>query len=176
MSESFDKALAFLLRPDVEGGLVDHPADPGGRTNMGVTQRKLDEVRAAHPERNLPATVDQLNHDQVGWIYRIEYWDRLHLDELPPKLALVVMNAGVNAGIGRAARWLQQALRVKADGVIGAQTIAAARAASEIAIVNEFCARLAWHYMTLDSIDDVFGLGWSRRLMLVHSVALGAEP
>lgn len=172
MSASFANALQHVLRH--EGGLVDHPADPGGRTHRGVTQRKLNEVRAAAPQLNLPAKVDDLTLEHTADIYRREYWQRLACDELPPAIALAVFDAGVNAGIGRAAKWLQQACRVKVDGVIGAQTIAAAKAAPLVPLLNEFNARRAWHYMTLDSLDDTFGLGWSRRLMDTHTAALAA--
>lgn len=167
---SFERALAHTLT--FEGGLSDHPADPGGRTNRGITQRKLSEVRRVAPELNLPSAVDDLTDAQVAIIYRREYWDRLSCDELPAGLALAVFDAGVNAGIGRAAKWLQQALRVKADGIIGAQTIGAAQAAYRVPLLNEFHARRGFHYMTLDSLDDTFGLGWSRRLMSTHTAAL----
>lgn len=168
----FTQALQHVLRH--EGGLVDHPADPGGRTNRGITQRKLNEVRAAAAWLNLPATVDELTEDQVATIYRREYWSRLSCDELPASIALAAFDAGVNAGIGRSAKWLQQAAGVKADGIIGAQTIAAIKAAPRVSLLNEFNARRAWHYMLLDSLDDTFGLGWARRLMDTHTAALAA--
>ena len=169
-SKAFQESVKHILRH--EGGLIDHPADPGGRTNRGVTQRKLDEIRAIRPDLNLPARVDDLTPLQTEWIYHIEYWQRLFCDELPPGVALAVFDAGVNAGIGRAARWLQQAVKVKADGIIGAQTLKAVKSQSPITLLNEFNARRAFHYMTLDSIDDTFGLGWARRLMDTHTSAL----
>lgn len=172
LQSAFDLALAHVLRH--EGGYVDDPRDPGGRTNRGITQRKLDEVRTAAPALKLPYSVADLTEQQTATIYRREYWSRLACDELPPAVALCVFDAGVNVGIGRAARWLQQALRVKVDGVIGSQTVAAAHEAPLVPLLNEFSARRAWHYMTLDSLDDAFGLGWSRRLMDTHTAALRA--
>lgn len=167
---NFDLCLERVLR--YEGGLVDHPADPGGRTNKGITQRKMNEVRAAHPELALPEKVDDLTDAQIGAIYRLEYWDRCSCDELPLPVAMLVFDAAVNAGVGRAPKWLQFAARVKVDGVVGSQTIAAVLALPLPVVINEFCSRWAWHYMTLDSLDDTFGLGWSRRLMDIHSAAI----
>lgn len=168
---SFDTALQFVL--DHEGGYTNDPRDPGGATNRGITQRKLDEVRAAHLEASFfPVQVRDLTPVQTAWIYRAEYWSRLSCDALPQGVALAVFDAAVNCGVGRAARWLQQALGVKADGIVGAQTIAAAKAANSTAVLQEFNARRAWHYMTLDSLDDTFGLGWARRLMALHTAAL----
>lgn len=170
---SFSAALAFTLPH--EGGYVDHPRDPGGATNRGITQRKLDEVRAANAEMAdlLPVSVRDLTPTQTAWIYRREFWERLCCDQLPDSLALVVFDAGVICGIGRAARWLQKALGVTVDGIVGAQTIAASRAADLRATVIEFNARRAYHHMLLDDLDDTFGLGWARRLMALQAEALG---
>lgn len=168
---SFTDALAFTLA--YEGGYSDHARDPGGATNRGITQRKLDEVRAVHREAStFPASVRDLTPEQTAWIYRAEYWDRLSCDRLPAALAMVVFDAGVNCGIGRAARWLQRALRVQVDGIVGAQTIAAAQAADLRATVTEFMALRTYHHMLLDDLVDSFGLGWSRRLMALQAEAI----
>jgi len=49
-SSAFETALPFVLR--WEGGFVDHPADPGGRTNRGVTQRTYDAWRQSWADRS----------------------------------------------------------------------------------------------------------------------------
>ena len=41
MKENFDKCLKMLLAH--EGGYVNHPSDPGGMTNLGVTKKVYDE-------------------------------------------------------------------------------------------------------------------------------------
>ena len=176
MSEiAFRDALAFLLRPDVEGGASDHPRDGGGLTNRGITQKKLDEVRAVHrAAAGFPLSVLELSLEQTAWVYRVEYWNRANCDELPDLVSLVVFDAAVNSGVGRAARWLQQAVRVNVDGVIGAQTIAAVRAAHLGELLIEFNARRAWHFMLQDSVDEIFGLGWARRLIRLHDKAARA--
>jgi lysozyme family protein len=166
---SFDSAVEHIRRE--EGGLVDHPSDPGGRTIFGITQRTLDAARAAFPDLKLPDRVDDLTWPQAKEIYRRNYWQPIRGDELPAALALAVLDAAVNASPQRATRWLQQALRVAADGWLGAQTILAARRCDQPKTLREFHARRAHHYMLQDSTDDVFGLGWARRLINTHDAA-----
>lgn len=121
---TFDRAFAIVLGH--EGGYTADPMDPGnwtggapGRgecrgTNWGISA-------ASYPD--LP--IRTLTPDQARAIYRRDYWDRVRGDRLPPSLALLVFDAAVNCGAGRAARWLQGALGVAQDGVVGEITIAA---------------------------------------------------
>lgn len=102
---TFEDALAFVLR--WEGGYVDHPADPGGATNLGVTQATYD----AHRSRaGLPArSVEFISRAEVETIYREAYWLRAGCDTIsPPALALCVFDAAVNSGVGAALKWLSQ--------------------------------------------------------------------
>lgn len=172
-TSAFDFAVSHVLLE--EGGLSDHPADPGGRTNFGVTQTTLDAVRSSYPELNLPLTVDRLFSHHAKEIYRRHYWAPIRGDELPVGVALWMLDTAVNHGPGRAIRMLQQALGVKVDGWIGAKTLAAARAADRRALLDEVSARRAHHYMLQDAIDDDFGLGWARRLFRTYSAASGLE-
>jgi len=155
-----------------EGGLVDNPKDPGGRTNFGITQRLLDEVRAAYPRSRFPARVDDLTWAQARDIYRMHYWQPIRGDELPEGVSLMMLDTAVNCGANRAAKWLQAALGVTADGWIGAQTIAATRVQPPLAVLSEISARRAFHYMQQDSIDDEFGLGWARRLFRTFNASV----
>lgn len=159
---SFDSALEFVL--GFEGGFSDHPRDPGGRTNMGITQRTLDAARKAHPGWNLPADVATLRRPQAGSIYREEYWDAVHGDQLPPGVALMVFDAAVNQGPARAKRWLQQAAGVTADGVIGPKTLEAVDESSSLALIREIATLRAMAYFETGNMRT-FGKGWMRRLM-----------
>lgn len=80
--------------------MSDDPIDPGGRTNLGITQRTLDAWRADHPDA--PTRVDDLTIDTVGPIYRDRYWLKAGCDQLPEPLALVVFDTAVNLGVTRA--------------------------------------------------------------------------
>ena len=78
MKENFDEALKALLKH--EGGYVNHPADPGGMTNFGVTKRVWEEwVGHAVDEQ----TMRGLTPDAVAPLYRQRYWDAVRGDDLP---------------------------------------------------------------------------------------------
>lgn len=115
---SFSKALAFTLT--YEGGYSNHPADRGGPTNKGVTQRVYDQYRK---NKMLPKrTVRLISDNEVSDIYRSMYWDKVEGDKTDPKIAAFLFDTAVNSGPSRAVRFLQQALGIYADGVIGPVT------------------------------------------------------
>lgn len=161
MSRAFSAALAAVLHH--EGGYSNHPADPGGSTFKGITQRVLDEERREHPE--LPARVIDLTDQGVADIYRRRYWAPIGGDELPDGVALMAFDCAVNQGVSRAIHLLQLAARVESDGVMGPATRRAVWQADQRAVVREYAARRMHAYMLLDKLDDTFGLGWARRLV-----------
>lgn len=166
---NFDVAVEHVRKE--EGGLIDNPRDPGGRTNFGITQRLLDDMRSAYPAEGLPQRVDDLTWTQASDIYRVHFWKPLRGDDMPTYIGLSVLDSAVNSSVPRAVQWLQLALKVKADGWIGTQTIAAIRSARPIELLNEFSARRAHHYMLQDATDDTFGLGWARRLFRTYAAS-----
>lgn len=155
---AFDHALEHALRE--EGGYVNHPKDPGGATNMGITQRTLESFKTRHPELDLPGNVVDLKREHVAIIYRLDYWNVAGCDALPAGLALIHFDAAVNQGVKRATSFLADAKRAGSD----------ARAQ-----LREYAARRAWAYMVLDQLDDTFGLGWARRLFRTYEAALAAK-
>lgn len=169
---SFDKFAEHIRKE--EGGYSNNPVDPGGATNMGITQRELDRSRAAYPDLRLPLNVKDLTWPQAKEIYRRNYWNEVRGDDLPVGIGLLVADAAVNQGTVRAKRWLQEAAGVKVDGWIGPGTLSAVRKANQLELMGEVAARRAHHYMLQDSIDDTFGLGWARRLFRIYNAALEA--
>jgi len=151
-----------------EGGYVNHPRDPGGATMKGVTQRVYDDYRR---RMNQPQkSVRHISDYEVETIYRQQYWNAVKADDLPDGLAYCVFDAAVNSGPGRAARWLQQALGVKVDGIIGNQTVGAARAANAVDVINRYCdMRLA--FMKRLRHWPTFKNGWTRRVAEVRRQA-----
>ena len=136
----FELCLAHVLRH--EGGYVDHPADPGGATNMGITLKTLARWRQVSPWWNLPKSeVKTLSHGEAGRIYRALYWAACRTGELPPGIDLAVFDFAVNSGPDRAIRTLQAALGVVVDGQVGLLTIAAARKADATRIIDAICDR-----------------------------------
>ena len=114
MKENFDKSLLILLKH--EGGYVNHPKDPGGETNLGVTKRVYEEWGG---NKNMK----DLKEEDVAPIYKKNYWDRCKCDHLPSGLDLAVFDWAVNSGTGRAAKNLQAMIGTVADGGIGPNTL-----------------------------------------------------
>jgi lysozyme family protein len=155
MKENYAKALAQVLK--YEGGYVDHPKDPGGPTNKGITQAVYDAWRKA---ANQPTqSVRYINDLEVGAIYRQQYWDRISGDDLPAGVDFAVFDFAVNSGVSRAAKTLQAVVGVTQDGVIGPATIQATKTYVAMSITNR---RLA--FMQSLSIWSTFGKGWSARI------------
>ena len=151
-------ALAAVLKH--EGGYVNHPADPGGRTNLGVTQRVWESWTNQPADE---AAMRALTPELVAPLYRERYWRKVRGDELPAGVDLAVFDCAVNSGPGRAAMLLQQAIGVWPDGVIGPKTMAAIKAADAKATVDRFCdLRLA--FLRGLPTWPTFGRGWERRV------------
>ena len=161
---SFEKALEHVL--EVEGGYVDHPKDPGGATNMGITRKTLSEWRGATVSKE---DVRGLTREEAAKIYRARYWDAVRGDELPPAVAFLMMDVAVNSGPTRAVKTVQKALSalgqgLRIDGKIGPKTLAAINAAPIDRLIDEFVVRRGIFYATRE-LFGVFGLGWARRLV-----------
>lgn len=167
MDDTFDAALRHVLL--FEGGYSDHPHDPGGATNLGITQRVLETHRGRSVSK---ADVRALSRAEAKEIYRHRYWIAASCPALPSGLDLAVFDCAVNQGVARATRLLQQAVKVKADGVIGPITLAAIRGVPIRDLISEFMARRMNAYGRLQQLFRTFGLGWSRRLIATHATSL----
>lgn len=147
---NIEQALKLLLRH--EGGYVDHPRDPGGATNYGITERVARQHGYTEHMRDLPLQV-------AIEIYRKDYWSSIKADQLPESLRFHVFDAAVNSGTSQAVKWLQRAAGVKEDGIIGPVTI---RAAVGISAAKYSAIRL--RFMTDLKTWSSFGKGWARRI------------
>jgi lysozyme family protein len=166
MKENFDFALAYVLKH--EGGYVNHPADPGGMTNLGVTKRVWEEWVAHDVDEK---TMRSLTPEMVGPLYKKKYWDKVKGDDLPSGVDYVVFDAAVNSGPGRAAKWLQACVGVEQDGGIGPKTLAAVKAFKGDLIGDYNKRRLS--FLTDLPHWGTFGKGWSRRVASVQNDAEG---
>lgn len=165
-SSSFDTAVALVLQH--EGGFVNHPRDPGGATNFGITRETLSRVRGRTASVE---DVRRLTSEEAASIYRSLYWRAVRADELPLGLDLAVFDLAVNSGPKRAATMLQNVLGVKADGLIGPVTIKAANRADPAETVRRLTrARLGFLFRL--ATWPVFGRGWRRRVLAVEHEAL----
>lgn len=144
--QCFDKLIAH------EGGYVNHASDPGGETNFGISKRSYPQV-----------DIKNLTRDAAKQIYKRDYWDRAQCDKLPPTLAYLLFDAAVNSGIGQAIRFLQRAVGVADDGVLGPLTLSIIQRLDAESICARFIGQRL-DFMTRLSTFDHFGKGWSRRL------------
>lgn len=163
---NFERALALVLAH--EGGYVDHPKDPGGATNLGVTIGTLSDWLGRPATKN---EVRALTRATVAPIYRKNYWDRVRGDELPAGVDYCVFDFAVNSGAGRAIPSLQRAIGVADDGKIGPITLTAARDKPSAQTIERICADRLAFLRRLSTWAD-FGKGWSRRVEGVRAEAL----
>jgi len=166
-SASFDSALTRLLGH--EGGYTNHPADPGGPTQFGIT---LYDYRKY---ANKNATVDILKAmrvDEAAAIYRVRYWDALRCDELPAGVDYAVFDYGVNSGIGRSGKVLRRLLDLPdSSGTVTDAVLTAARQADASTLVTAICNERLQFLKSLKTWP-VFGKGWGRRIAEVRAAAL----
>ena len=170
-SENYDKCLETILHH--EGGYVNHPKDPGGETNLGVTKR-VYEAWVMENDLSQKDMKDLLVED-VAPIYKKNYWDRVKGDDLPGGLDLCVFDFGVNAGTGRSAKYLQTLIGTVADGGIGPNTLKkVAEYVDEHGIeatIKNFQKARQEYYESLSTFDT-FGKGWTRRVNETTELAL----
>ncbi len=149
-----------------EGGKVDHPDDPGGRTNKGIIQRTYDGWRK---KKNQPLrSVYQITNAEVAAIYTRDYWKKVKGDQLPKGVDLATFDGAVNSGPSRGVKWLQGAIGVARDGKVGHVTISAARAGNAASVVVAMCA-LRMGFLTRLRHWKTFGRGWTRRVASIEA-------
>src|SRR5262245_44001463 len=166
-TRSYNEALRRLLVH--EGGYSNHPSDPGGPTNFGITihdyRKYIKPDATADDVRRMPV-------EQAKAIYKSKYWNVLACDELPVGVDYAVFDYGVNSGTGRAAKVLKRVLGLGADASpMLADVIAAARRRDARGMINSICDERMRFLQGLRTWP-VFGNGWSRRVREVRAAAL----
>lgn len=170
VSDAFVAALPFVLR--WEGGFVDHPNDPGGATNKGVTQAVYDSWRRAQGAAT--QTVKLITDAEVEAIYEQGYWLPAHSHDLRKPLDLVQFDTAVNMGVKRAVRFLQHCAGCSVDGAFGKNTAAAVAACDQGQAVIEYCKAREDFYRALARQNPklaVFLKGWLNRLNALRKEA-----
>lgn len=151
---------------DREGGFVHHQSDRGGPTNMGITMGTLATYR------DKPVTIEDVKNLTKGEAVQI-YWrdyvrkpgfDLIHSDMLAEHL----VDIGVLHGPKRAVVWLQQAIGVDADGVIGPVTLKEVNEGtlldSEVSrLLAVFRIRFMGRLISNDHSQAPFAAGWLNR-------------
>lgn len=155
----FDLAFDRLLCN--EGDYVNDANDPGGETHWGISKRSYPAV-----------DIKALTREGAKRIYRTDFWQRIHADEMPSSIAFQAFDFAVNSGIETAVRYLQRAVKVADDGHWGPVTRAAVAAMPETDIIMRFVAQRLRYWTSL-AIWPSQGRGWARRT--ATDLELGAE-
>lgn len=166
--DGFARALPRVLA--YEGGKVDDPRDPGGRTNQGVTQVVYTawRTRKKQPARDVYLMTDS----ERDAIYRAQYWDAVQGDKLPAGVDFVVFDGAVNSGPKQSIKWLQRALGVEADGVLGTVTLAAVEGVIDHdALVGDIVDRREAFLRALKTFKT-YSRGWLSRTANVRKLGM----
>lgn len=140
MKDNFRRSLAFTLK--FEGGYVNHPKDPGGATNKGITLTTYRRYRKGATVADLKAIPDSM----VERIYRDGYWEKVRGDTLAPGVDGATFDYGVNSGPSAATKSLLAVVGTKPADT-----------------VKRLCARRLSIYQTFKHWKT-FGKGWTRRI------------
>ena len=149
---NFTQAFTQLMR--FEGGYTNNPADAGGETNYGVTKRVAESFGYLGAMRDMPISFAQR-------VYEQGYWKPCRCDDLPESIRYDVFDAAVNSGPAQAIKWLQRAVGVVDDGIIGRVTLAACNDTQHI---NSKFNGQRLMFMTALPSWSTFGKGWARRI------------
>ena len=157
MKQNFDECLKMLLKH--EGGYVNHRSDPGGRTNLGVTQAVYEDW-VGHPvtEDDMRA----LTPEDVAPIYKNNYRDKVRGDDLPAGVDWCAFDWAVNSGSGRPAKAIQRAVGATQDGAIGPMTLQSVADLDPEKIIQSVYHTRQKFYENLKTFKT-FGKGWTRR-------------
>jgi lysozyme family protein len=161
MKDNWDNAFRLMLQS--EGGFVNHPSDPGGMTNLGVTKATWESWVGREVDE---AEMRGLTAEKVEPLYKERYFDAVRGDELPMGLDYLMFDFAVNAGAGRSIKTLQTAVGVTPDGGFGTITMAAVQAVDPVELIERFSQAKEDFYRSLTTFST-FGKGWLNRVAQV---------
>ena len=150
----FDAAFTMLLGH--EGRYSNHPNDPGGATMWGITERV---ARAA----GYDSEMEDMPVEFAKSIYSRDYWNVCLCESFAPEVRFHLFDAAVNSGTSQAIKWLQRALGVTDDGIIGRVTLLASKNQPG-AITAARMAGYRLQFMSSLPTWSVFGRGWANRI------------
>lgn len=158
MSEHAHKYIKFIMK-ELEGGYVNHPSDPGGETNHGITKR----TAMAH---GYNGSMKLLTPEIAEEIYFKSYWVGTLAEKAPRRLSLHLLDMNINSGPRNSTRTLQRALGLAADGIAGPKTMEAIKTTPEDEIILRFNIARMEFYANIGNFKT-FGKGWTNRLLLL---------
>lgn len=147
---NFDTAFEKLIGH--EGGLSDHPSDPGGLTKYGISQR-------AYPGED----IRNMTLDRAKDLYKRDYWGPAGCDAVPDGIKFDLFDMAVNSGVKTAIRTLQRTVGTADDGVLGPVTLQAVSAMNPVRFVARFNGNRL-QFMSSLSTWPAFSRGWANRI------------
>ena len=169
MKANFDASFARIIKS--EGGYVNDPADRGGETNLGVT---IGAWGAYLGRAIQPGEMKALTQETVKPFYKSMYWDKVKGDDLPLGVDYAVFDFAVNAGVSRAAKFLQRAVGAVDDGTIGSGTLGRVAKTGPAALLKNFADQKQRFYnglATTNPSQQKFLKGWLARVDHVQDAA-----
>ena len=158
MKENWDHCFAMVIKS--EGGFVNHPKDPGGMTNLGVTRLAWQ----GYLNRDVTeAEMRALTPEMVKPFYKAFYWDRIKGDSLPSGADYAAYDLAVNSGPHKAAKYLQEIAGVEADGMIGPKSLEAIKVCDPVRMAEAICD-MRMNFLESLSTFETFGKGWTTRV------------
>lgn len=159
---NFDEAFKTVIGH--EGGFTLHSGDPGNWTGGKVGIGTLKGTKYGIAANTYPnEDIKNLTLDRAKQLYKRDFWDKAKCDQLPDGLRFHVFDVSVNSGVSRGVKTLQQALGVNDDGIIGNQTINAAKSQNAHEILIKFYSFRIAFYTSLSTFST-FGKGWMNRV------------
>lgn len=127
-----------------EGGWSDHPADSGGKTMFGITERVYhDWLKTKGLD---PKPVRNITRAEAEEIFYNNYWLLSGSPTLWPGVDLATYDASVNSGVSRARKWL----------------LASCGGPHHITVKRICCKRMS--FLRCLGSWATFGRGWTRRV------------
>ncbi len=168
----FDDAFAFTISPNIEGGYVNDPKDPGGETNSGISDM-ADGIRDGK-YKGIP--IKSLTHTQKKEIYFKNYWEAAKCGQYPDPIALLMFDTTVNSWVDTANKILQRALGVTVDGDVGPKTLSTLRRVYNSPggvdkLISSFCIERLKYLKKLKNWEHNKN-GWTTRVRLLQEAAM----
>lgn len=164
----FDIAIPHVLA--WEGGYVNHPSDPGGETNRGITDRldgNVDGLVDIDGDGYGDIDIKALTEDEAKQVYKLRFWDKMLGDKIESQhIANILLDGYVNCG-SNGIKIMQRILNIKEDGIFGPKTLEALNTADEIILYNKYKQARKDYYINLAERKPalkVFLKGWINRI------------
>ena len=172
MTETFEYCKRFILR--WEGGFVNHPKDPGGATNKGIT---ISTYRHYFGNGKSVEDLKHISDDEWNYIFSRGYYSPLKADLIKNKsIALLCVDMCWGSGAKTAIKKIQRCLGCDADGIVGPKTLAALNGEnSKIIFQRLWTMRKNWFYSIVKNRPSsaVFLKGWLNRLNSIKYIEDG---